>query len=92
MENINLKDDHKIELMMGVLAFVYLIAIKEGLLRHQNKPIAFKKYKNGKTYLSISIFRMGMSIMLSIFSSFKKVIRYIDNLLKSSNIIAFILS
>ena len=69
IENINLKDDDKIELMVGILAIVYLIAITEGLLRHLEKPIPPKKYKNGKVYLSFSIFRLGLAIIQSIFTN-----------------------
>jgi transposase len=82
IEDINLKADEKIELMMGVLAMVYIIAVTEGLLKNKRKPIPLKKYKNGKLYLSISIFRLGMAIVQAIFTKIKKLFEYIENLLK----------
>ena len=87
IEDINLKDDDKIELMMGVLAIVYLIAVSEGLLRHLKKPIPLKKYKNGKTYLSTSIFRIGMTIIQTIFTNISKLINHIIKLLESFKIL-----
>jgi len=79
IEDINLKNDLKIELMMGVLAMVYLIALKEGILRHSLKPIPLKKYKNGKKYLTISIFRMGLAIIQTLFTTVFELINYIGN-------------
>lgn len=82
IEDINLKIDEKIELMMGILAMVYIVAVKEGLLSHKRKPIPWKKYKNGKKYLSISIFRMGMAIIQELFTRINKLFDYIGDQLK----------
>jgi hypothetical protein len=82
IEDINLKIDDKIELMMGVLAMVYIIAVREGLLSHKLKPIPLKKYKDGKIYLSISIFRMGMTIIQNLFTEIIQLFEYIGKLLK----------
>jgi hypothetical protein len=79
MENINLKNDLKIELMMGVLAVVYVIALKEGVLRHILSPIPLKKYQNGKQYFVISIFRMGFAIIQTIFTSVFEIMNYLEN-------------
>ncbi len=83
IEDINLKIDDKIELMMGVLVMVYIIAIREGLLSHKLKQIPLKKYKNGKIYLSISIFRMGLAIIQNLFMRINQLIEYIVNQLKA---------
>ncbi len=87
IENINLKNDNKIELMMGVLAMVYLIAVTEGILSHKFKPIPFKKYKNGTIYLSISIFRMGIAIIQNLFIEITNLIEYIENQLKCNMLV-----
>jgi transposase len=84
IEDINLKIDDKIELMMGVLAIVYIIAVREGLLSHKLKPIPLKKYNNGKIYLSISIFRMGLAIIQTLFTKINKLIEHIENQLKAN--------
>jgi len=82
IEDINLKIDEKIELMMGILAMVYIMAVKEGLLSHKRKPIPWKKYKDGKKYLSISIFRCGMAIIQELFTRINKLFDYIGDQLK----------
>jgi transposase len=82
IEDINLQADEKIELMMGVLVIVYLIALKEGMLQHKRKPIPWKKYKNGKVHLSISIFRIGFAIIQNLFSRTNNLIEYIIHQLK----------
>lgn len=82
IEDINLKIDDKIELMMGVLAMVYIIAVREGLLSHRLKPIPVKKYKDGTIYLSISIFRMGLAIIQNLFTKINQLIEYIQIRLK----------
>jgi len=81
IEDINLKSDKKIELMMGVLAMTYLLAVREGILRHLLKAIPVKKYKDGKTYPCISIFRLGFAIIQNMFIVVDQLIGYIDNLL-----------
>ena len=83
IEDINLKVDEKIELMMGVLAMVYLFAVREGLLSHKRKQIPLKKYSNGKIYLSISIFRMGLAIIQKLFAKTNRLIEYIGDQLKA---------
>lgn len=85
IEDINLKTDDKIELMMGVLAMVYIMAVREGLLSHKLKPIPLKKYKDGKLYLSISIFRIGLAIIQTLFTKINKLIEYIENQLKPND-------
>lgn len=82
IEDINLKSDKKIELMMGVLALTYLISVKEGILKHLIKPVPLKRYKDGKKYPAISIFRMGFAIVQNMFDKINRLIAYIDSLLK----------
>lgn len=82
IEDINLKTDEKIELMMGILAMVYILAVRKGSLSHKRKPIPWKKYSNGKKYLSISIFRLGMAIIQTLFTKIIKLLEYIGSQLK----------
>ena len=86
IEDINLQTDEKIELMMGVLATVYLIAIREGMLRHLAKAIPFKKYKGGKKQLAISFFRLGCYIVQSLFTEVCLLLSYLQNLLNTSSL------
>lgn len=79
IENANLKSDLKIELLMAIVVFAYIIAIKEGVLKM--KTIKMKKYNNGKTYLSISIFRTGYTILQSLCKTIHQFIDYIESLI-----------
>lgn len=77
IEAMNFKNDQKIELMMGVVAMTYAVAIREGILSHIAKPIKMKKYKNGKGYLEISIFRKGLEIMDATLIGINNFVRYL---------------
>ena len=82
LEAMNLKKDETIELMMGLVATAYALAIREGILAFMHKPFRMKKYKNGKTYPEISIFRKGIEILEplvnGLYALFKYLIKIID--------------
>lgn len=82
LEDINLRSDLKIELIIGILALIYLIAIREGILKHRTKPIALKKYKSGATHFLISVFRTGYAMIQYVFDSIAQLINYLEELLK----------
>lgn len=63
VEAMNFKDDRKIELMMGIVVTSYAIAIREGIVEQLRKPFPIKKYKNGKQYAAISVFRKGLEMI-----------------------------
>ena len=63
VEAMNFKDDRKIELMMGIVVTAYAIAIREGIVEQLRKPFLIKKYKNGKQYKAISVFRKGLEMV-----------------------------
>ena len=79
IENANLKDDLKIELLMAIVVFAYVVAVKEGLLKMNT--IKMKKYNNGKSYLSISVFRTGYTILQSLCKNINQFIEYIEALI-----------
>ncbi len=60
---------------MAIVVFAYLVNVKEGLLKMNT--IKMKKYNNGKTYLSISIFRTGHTILQSLCKTINQFIEYI---------------
>jgi hypothetical protein len=67
MEQIGLKSTAKIKLMIALLVFLYVLCIREGmdqLKKTKDKANSWKKYKNGKKTLSVSIFRMGLSNLI----------------------------
>lgn len=77
MEAMNLKQDQKIELMMGLVVTAYAVAIREGMLAFIRKPFRKKKYKNGKEYYEISIFRKGIEVLDLIIGSISTLIKYL---------------
>lgn len=79
IENANLKDDLKIELLMAVVVFAYVVAVKEGILKMNT--IKLKKYNNGKTYLSVSVFRAGYAILQAFCKTINQFIQYIESLI-----------
>jgi hypothetical protein len=84
IENANLKDDFKIELLMAVVVFAYVVAVKEGILKMNT--IKLKKYNNGKTYLSISVFRTGYTILQALCKTITQFIEYIESLILYNSI------
>ena len=79
IENANLKNDLKIELLMAIVVFAYVVAVKEGLLKINT--IKMKKYNNGKSYLSISVFRTGYTVLQALCKTINQFIEYIESLI-----------
>ena len=77
MEAMNLKQDQKIELMMGLVATAYAVAIREGMLAFIRKPFRKKKYKNGKIYYEVSIFRKGIELLELLIRSVVSLLKYL---------------
>lgn len=59
LEDMNLTDDSKIEVMVAVVSFAYILSVNEGIIEAEKNPIPIKKYKDGTKSLSISYFRKG---------------------------------
>ena len=77
MEAMNMKQDVKIELMTGIVVAAYAIAIREGVLAYSRKPFRKKKYKNGKVYYEVSIFRKGLEIIDGILNNSISLLKYL---------------
>jgi transposase len=77
MEDLNLKADKKIMLMTAVVILTYALAIKEGVLKYIQNQIGTKKYKNGKVYPEMSIFRKGIEVMEFFIRDFFRFVIYL---------------
>lgn len=79
LESQNMTHTHKIELLFGVLALTYVLAVREGILKYEesNKPIPMKKYKNGRSAMKKSIFRKGLSRIKTKVYSLKSCVKYL---------------
>jgi len=76
LEALNFKQSEKIKLMMAIVCFLYALCIHQGLIEYRVfKKSDFKKYKNGKITLAISIFRKGKSIIAGKFYHFKSLLK-----------------
>jgi len=82
IEDINLKADDKIQLMMGILACTYLMAIMEGIIKQADSPVKMKVYKKGNSYPLISLFRRGYIELQKIFTTLERALDHFTCLLK----------
>ncbi len=74
---MNLTDLDRIRLMISVVSFAYILCLKEGIEQDIQNPIPLKKDKNGKTWLSISIFRYGYRHIEQLFKERSDLMIYI---------------
>jgi transposase len=82
---MNFKDDRKIELMMGIVVTAYAIAIREGLIEQFRKPFFIKKYKCGKQYAAISVFRKGIEMVEIFLKHASALVLYLFAVFNSEN-------
>lgn len=88
LEDMNLKNSLKIMLMMAIVVFLYVLCIIEGLKQlRKSKPSDWKIYKNGKQFLTVSIFRKGLSYVNLKFNNLRSFIEYLIHLLKGKNLL-----
>lgn len=85
LEAMALTQTHKVELMFGVLALVYALAIREGALHYEQlgKEPPMKTYKNGTRTLKKSVFRKGKSILKKKIKNITDFKQYIMELMTS---------
>lgn len=88
LEHVNMQDPLKIMLMMGIVVFLYVLCIVEGLRRlKKTKPSDWKKYSNGKKYLTVSFFRKGLSYLNLMFNNLTTFIQYLARELRDKNLL-----
>ena len=80
LEDLNLIDDLKTQLMMAVTAFCYVLSILKGLECRKIEKIKLKSYKGIKSK-SISLFRLGYDNLKNSVHSVHDLIRFIINYL-----------
>jgi hypothetical protein len=83
VEDINLKDPEKIQLMLAILAFLYALIQKEHLVNAKN--IKEKKYKHG-TSKAISIFRNSYDDFKLKILNIKQLIKLVRSFLKNCSL------
>ncbi len=79
LEEIGFKNTAKIMLMMGIVVFLYVLCITQGLKRLMKKKKSdWKKYSNGKSFLSESIFLKGLAYINAEFWNLVGFIEYLN--------------
>jgi Transposase DDE domain len=76
LEDLNLVDLEKVQLMMGVTALCYILSIKKGIELQRTTKTLFKKYKEKKSK-AISLFRLGYDNLKSEVHTVKDLICFI---------------
>lgn len=76
LEDLNLVDQKKAQLMMGVTAICYVLSILKGIKCQRTEKISWKNYKNKKSR-SISLFRLGYDNLKNEIHSVKELIAFI---------------
>lgn len=86
LEAMNFKDPLKIMLMMAITSFLYVLCIIEGLKQLKfKKKSDWKKYKNGKITLAVSVFAKGLDFLNNKFRDLVSFIGFLKSLLEQKN-------
>ncbi|MCP4520159.1 MAG: transposase [Cytophagales bacterium] len=75
LQKMNLKEGHKIQLMMAIVIFSYALSINQGLKEYNKVP--YKTYKNGTVYKAVSVFKKGLQEINLACRSFENFIQYL---------------
>ena len=82
LEAINMKDAEKIMLMMGIVVFLYTLCILEGIKKlKKSKASDYKTFKDGKIFLTVSVFKKGLDYLNLKFNNLKTFIQFIKTTL-----------
>lgn len=88
LEEMSLKAPLKIMLMMAIVVFLYVLCICEGLKQlKRTKSSDWRKFKDGRITLAISVFRKGLSQVNLRFNNLRSFVRYLRRLLSDKNLI-----
>ena len=85
LEAMNLRGSRKRNLMVGVVVFLYVLAVREGLLATESAKHCKKTYKTFKKStsktLAVSFFRKGVSTLHRKISRFNEIITWLSEVL-----------
>ena len=88
LEEMSLTDPEKIMLMMGIVVFLYVLCIVEGLKQLKKaKKSDWKNYKDGKRFLTVSVFSKGLAYVNLRFSDLVSFIQYLTNTLQDKKLL-----
>jgi Transposase DDE domain len=80
LEDLNLKEHEKVQIMVGVVAIAYCLSIREGLLQEDIRPTKIKKH-GAK---AVSSFRNGYDNLLNNVHNLNDIINFLNDLIIDS--------
>ena len=85
LEDFNLIGQHKMEIMMGLVAVVYAICVRQAIEEKLYEQVEIKNYKNGKKYPVKSTFRLGLERVRKIVRNVKDLFMHLFILFEDIN-------
>lgn len=79
LEDFNLVGQHKMEIMLGLVALVYAISVRQAI-EEKLYELKIKTYKNGKQYPEKSTFKIGLERVRKIIRNVKDLFCHLLNL------------
>lgn len=77
LQQVNLKNPNRLNLMMAAVVLAYVVSLAEGL-RQPTK--ALKRYAQGAVYRAVSLFRQGLSRLTRYFGSLVQLLTHLLSL------------
>ena len=75
LEKMNVEGYARQQLLMAIMIFAYTVSLTEGLKNYKKVPR--KKYRNGKFYKVISVFRKGLAEVTRVCWNFETFCQYL---------------
>lgn len=90
LEAMNVQGKYKRHLMMAIAVFVYILAIREGLLKEYHKGARMVLDKTtGFHYRAVSVFKQGLAIIRRKVLNLQQLIRYLKKVTKGKYLTIF---
>lgn len=82
LEDLHLEGQHKIDLLFGILAFVYVLAIRQGVIDGFDQVVKLKQANNGKWYPEQSLFRYGLYQLKLLVKELEHLVDYLIKMIE----------
>ena len=81
LEGLHLQGQHKIDLLFGLLTFVYVLAIQQGIIKAFHRTVRLKKFDKGKVYPEQSLFRFGLFQLKQLVKELQHLVSFLMELI-----------
>ena len=90
LEAMNVQGKYKRHLMMAIVVFVYILTIREGLIKEYRKPTRMVlDSASGFYYPAVSIFKQGLAIIRRKALNLRQFMRYLEKITKGKILYVF---